>query len=277
LEDKKRINNKTIPLWAVPFRGLYRTSMKVIVRGNTLKEIGRGGIRYLVWTGEDVGKRLLILRSFERNETAFFKKHIKPGDVCLDVGGNIGYFSLNFAKSCLPEGSVYVFEPIERNVLVIKLAAIINGFENIEVIESAVSDTEGEVSLEVPEQDSAYAYLSAVGAKGGKTVSCITIDNFVREKELRKVSVLKVDVEGAEHMVLLGARGLLSDKKMRPRVVMAELVGDFLGRFSSSIDAVVKYMADFGYKAFHIAAGGSLMPFTYKEEDTIFNVFFICD
>lgn len=273
---KKTIKNKTIPLWVVPLRWLYRASKKIVARGNSLKEIERGGIRYLVWSGEDIGKKLLILRSFEANETAFFKKNIKPGDVCLDVGGNVGYFALNFAKSCLPEGSVYVFEPIERNVLVIKLAAITNGFENIEVIESAVSDCKGEVSLEVPEDDSAYAYLSTAGAKGEKKVSCVTIDDFVGERKLKKVSVLKVDVEGAEHLVMLGAKALLSNKKARPVVVMAELVGEFLERFGSSINAVVKYMDSVGYKPFYASAGGELVPFTKEHEDSIFNVFFVC-
>lgn len=276
MNKKKTIRNKTIPLWAVPLRTIYRASLKVMAKGSGLKEIERGGMKYLIWTKEDIGKKLLILRSFEANETEFFKRTIKSGDICLDVGGNIGYFSLNFAKSAGPDGRVYVFEPIERNVLTIRLAAIMNRLNNIEVLESAVADSSGEVSLEIPDDDSAYAHMSTGRADARTaTVKCITLDEFIKSKHVKKISVLKVDVEGAEHLVLKGASSLLTDKKIRPSVVMAELVNEFLGRFGSSIRDIIRYMEKFGYKPFYAGKGGKLIPFTEKEEDSIFNVFFI--
>lgn len=276
MDNKKTIKNKSIPLWAVPLRTIYRASMKVMSKGAGLKEIERGGMKYLIWTKEDIGKKLLILRSFEANETEFFKMTIKPGDICLDVGGNIGYFSLNFAKSSGPDGRVYVFEPIERNVLTIRLAAIMNGLNNIEVLESVVADSSGEVSLEIPDNDSAYAHMST-GRAGGRiaTVKCITLDEFTKSRQMKKISVLKIDVEGAEHLVLKGASSLLSEKKSRPSVVMAELVNEFLGRFGSSIRDIIRYMEKFGYRPFYAGKGGKLVPFTEKDEDSIFNVFFI--
>lgn len=186
---------------------------------------------------------------------------------------------MNLAACCYP-GKVHVFEPIERNVLVIRLASIINGFDNIDVVECAVSDRAGEVELTIPSEDSAYAFISTLKGKKGKatkTVRTETIDAFVKERSIKKVAFLKVDVEGAEHLVLDGARALLSDKKARPRAVMAELVNEFLARFDSSIDKIIAYMAGFGYKPFFASRNGTLLPYAKEHEDNVFNIFFVCE
>ena len=243
-----------------------------------LREIERNEVRYLVWSGEDIGKKLILLGRFEAGETAYFRKNIRPGDVCIDVGGNIGYYALNFSKACSGKGGkVFVFEPIERNALVIKLSAQRNGLENIEVIESAVSNSKRECSLETPDGDSGYAYISFSKDSERKSVSCTTIDDFVGSRDLKRIAVLKVDVEGAEHLVLLGAKNLLSDNRARPGIIMVELVDEFLSRYGSSIDEVMKYMVSFGYKPFFASDDGRLISCQDNDMDSIFNIFFIHD
>lgn len=273
--SNKAIIDKRIPLWAIPLRKIYRVLSSFLPRTNLLKQVERNGMKYLVWSGEDIGKKLLYLRKFEPDETSIFNLIIKPGDTCLDVGGNIGYYSLNFAKACEVDGKVYTFEPVERNILVIKLSILLNKFSNIEVVSAAVSDADGEVSLIVPEGDSAYAYIAQSMDANSSCVNSITLDNFVDIKNIKKVAVLKVDVEGAEMKVLTGASKLLSDQAKCPNVVMVELANYFLNRFQSSVGQVVDYMASFGYKPYYAYSNSKLRPYLTSDIDLIFNVFFI--
>ena len=277
--EEKVIINRQLPYWARPLRFIYSFVSRVFVPKEGLKCIKRGPLKYLVWLGEDVGRRLYLQHSYEKDETALFKKIIRPGDICIDVGGNIGYYSLNFAMNCGPTGHVYVFEPILKNVLVIKLAAILNELENIEVFDSVVSDVSGPVVLNIPENDSSYAYMSKDIKKenvGGINKST-TLDAFVKEKSIAAVSVLKVDVEGGELLVLKGAESLLSNIDTRPRVVMLELIDEFLARFDSSIDNVIDFMKKYDYKPYYPVSGGEVLAFEPKDKNRVFNVFFICD
>ena len=65
----------------------------------------------LVFANEDVGRQIWLFGNYEVDETRFFKEQIQPTDICLDVGGNVGYFSLLMSRLA-SDGSVHVFEPI---------------------------------------------------------------------------------------------------------------------------------------------------------------------
>jgi FkbM family methyltransferase len=274
------IYDKEIPFWARPLRRIYRVVKNFVFSPYPrLTQIRRGGIDYLVWTNEEIGQKLLLFRSHEKNELKVFAEYIKAGDICIDVGGNIGFYSLNFAKFCGPEGRVFVFEPVPRNVLVIKLAAIINGFKNIEVYEGVVSDSAGLQQLMLP-RDSSYAFIGR-DASSQKVdlinIESTTLDSFVSQAGIKKISVLKVDVEGAEYQVLLGANKLLGDAQLKPQLVMAELCSPYLNRFGSTIENVVLYMREFGYNPYVANSRGGMFEYSSDKADKIFNVFFILD
>lgn len=276
MEENKLIKNKRIAPWAIPFRMLFRFINEKLFREPTIRQVNIRGIKYLVWANEDIGKKLIVLRSFEKNETDAFKKLIHSGDVCVDVGGNVGYFSLNFAKLCGNDGLVHTFEPIKQNAILIELANILNKFRNISVYRAALSDSEGEITLTVPELDGAYAYIqNSENGKPGEKVQCLTLDSFADQNGINRIDIIKIDVEGAEEKVLRGAINVLSDKSRRPRVIMVELVNDFLNRFDSSIDNVLEYLNNFGYEPFYAGSGGKLITYTKADHDYIFNVFFI--
>jgi FkbM family methyltransferase len=264
-----------IPIWAVPLRVLYRVIRRAIPSRLHLKHFERKGIHYIAWINEDIGKKLLLLRSYERQETSVIKRLVHPGDTCIDVGGNIGYYSLNLAALSGPAGRVYVFEPIERNALVIKLASILNRFRNIEVLPYAVTDSEQEVSLGIPEDDTGYAYVVPSETCDSVKVKSLTLDSFVEQRNLDRVTFIKVDVEGAEALVLKGARRLLSDPIRGPRAVMVELIDEYLSRFNSTSHEVKEYMASLGFLPYYADQRGCLQSFEQWQGRRILNVFFL--
>lgn len=277
----KTIKNLRIPFWALPLRAMFRLFKRLLPDNSVLKQVTVDGIRYLVWANEDIGKKLILLRSFEKNETEAFRRMVKNGDICVDVGGNVGYYSLNLARFSGPTGKVYVFEPIRRNALVISLALELNDFENVEVLQSAVSNTAGTVSLSIPSVDGAYAYINNGSEKLNgdreQVARCVTLDDFLSDHGEGRVDVMKIDVEGAEGLVLAGGCKLLEDGSRKPRVIMIEMVSDFLGRFGSNIPDIVDYLQACGYQPFYAKNGRELTPYRREDYDQVFNVFFILD
>lgn len=276
----KSIISKKLPPYLIPIRYLYRKIAEYAFRSVRLAQVNKGGVRYLLWANEDIGKRMIFQRRYEDDERQAFKQLIRPGDICLDVGGNVGIFSLNFALKCGPTGHVHVIEPLRRNRLVIELAAEINGLKNISVHPYALSDREGQVTLEVPNIDGAYAFISQSAAPtdaGAVTVRCMTALKLIEELDLQRIDIWKIDVEGAENLVLDGAVELLRDRARRPRVVMIELVDEYLNRYESSTKTVLSVMNGHGYQAFYAASNGSLQPFTESDINNVFNVFFIAE
>ena len=91
--------------------------------------------------------RLSINRVYEPSETKTIKTHVKKGDVVLDIGANIGYYTLIFAELVGEKGKVYAFEPDPTNFDLLRKNVEINGYRNITLIQKAVSNKNGKISF----------------------------------------------------------------------------------------------------------------------------------
>ena len=279
---ERDIQNRKISIFKVPIRMIFRLLKRVIFpKKPKLKQLSIEDMEYIVWINEEVGKQLLLRREYERNNIKAFSRLIQEGDICFDIGGNIGYYALNFAKMCGPAGHVYAFEPVEKNALVIKLSSLLNGYENISVIEKIVSDKNVELGLILP-GDSAYAYLDQTGCMKGDNSEArlikkpsITIDRFVSDSDISKISLIKVDVEGAEGLVLKGAEKILSQKEIQPRVIMMELVDDYLSLYYSSVERIIEKMKLWGYAPYWADEKGYLNKYDLLKDQNRLEVFFV--
>lgn len=274
----KTIVSKRLPFYLVPVRFLYRNIASRIFKNVRLFQLEKDSIKYLLWANEDIGKRMILQGSYEQSELLAFNKLIRNGDICVDVGGNVGIFSLNFAKACGEQGHVYVIEPMRKNQLVIELATVINGLKNVTVFPYALSDRDGVVTLEVPSIDGAYAFIKSTEDNNGSvqfSVRCLPLGIFAHEQSIQKIDILKIDVEGAEKLVLDGSMEILLDKSRKPRVVMVELVDEFLGRYGATVADVLSVMARLDYEPYYAQGNGELRPFDTSDINRIFNVFFL--
>lgn len=159
------------------------------------------GTRWIVGAGEHG----YWLGSYEMNKRLAFEREIPAGAVLYDIGANVGYFSLLAAKLAGPEGQVYAFEPLPRNIEFLNKHIKINNIDNIEVIDAAVSDQSGEAHFDLG-ASSAMGHLSE---SGGIQVRMVVLDDILAAGELRPPDYMKVDVEGAEFEALKGAQNLL--------------------------------------------------------------------
>ncbi len=196
----------------------------------SVREVSRFGARLLVYIDQHTGRKI-ALRFFERDETNFLRRFVKSNYVCLDIGSNIGYFAVLFASK---GAKVYSFDPVLENFALQTLTCALNPKLSIELRNCAVSESCGMVGFSIPDQTS-LARIDANSTAAGedkRMVDMIAID----ELDLPRVDVIKIDVEGAEEMVIKGMQDTL--QRCKPKLIMVELVDEHLSAFGSSTAAV---------------------------------------
>jgi FkbM family methyltransferase len=140
---------------------------------------------------------------------------VRPGFVVWDVGAHVGFFALTCARIVGPTGCVVAFEADEDNVDALRAAVNRNAFQNVEVCPVAVWSAPGMVEFE-RRKDAEGAINGAVVASGrGVLVPATSLDSELERRPAP--DVVKIDVEGGEEQVLIGARRLLTEH--RPIVV----------------------------------------------------------
>jgi FkbM family methyltransferase len=155
----------------------------------------------------DVSRSKLIYLQGERfvEERHLVRSLVKPGGCIVDVGANIGYYLLMFQRALNGHGKVICFEPEPSNLRELRRNIIMNAFSNVELFESAAGEGNGTVGLSC-----GINGVVAGHEEGDTTVRLMSLDCAVREK----VDLIKIDVEGYEGQVLVGAEGLI--KEFRP-------------------------------------------------------------
>lgn len=230
-------------------------------KGLKIQSLDIEGFKLLARINEDVGRSMKVLGNYEVPESRFFRNTVKDGDICFDVGANVGFFAILMAQS-VQQGQVYCFEPIRLNAKLIEVSSELNSLENIIVENFAIGSKNCETQFVVSE-DSAYSSIVDTG-RSPRNETCRvplrTLDSYVQDRGIPRIDLLKIDVEGAEADVIRGAIKVLSEPTMRPRYIMIELANSNLVAFGEKVESVVAMLEELDYRANSIAANGSLVP-----------------
>jgi FkbM family methyltransferase len=167
---------------------------------------------------------------------------IEPGQTVYDVGANIGFFTIFCSRLVGPQGRVYAFEPIPENLVTLRRNIALNKLTNVVVVEQALSASTGTAQMFVSPW-SAFHSLNVDGASkrenhgpdGGEiTVETITLDEFVSQAGVSAPDLVKLDVEGAELLVLEGMRETL--RSTQPLLLVE--VHDTKDEYSEFVEAI---------------------------------------
>jgi FkbM family methyltransferase len=232
------------------------------------------GLDILVRADEDLGHDVYFFGEYEPGDSAFIHQQVREADVCVDIGANIGVYTLFLAKKA-SQGVVHAFEPVSLNYHVLTVNVLANKLPNVILNNCAIGDSNANIEFYVA-QDGGFSSAVDTGRKrivDKAQVNMMTLDSYCTRAGLPRVDVLKVDVEGGEPGVIRGAHDLLSDDKRRPRLIMLELYEPMLQRFGARINEVIGLMRGYRYTP-SIAVAGELVPFTEKHHNTFYNVFF---
>jgi FkbM family methyltransferase len=246
---------RKVPGAAAIYTAVYRK-----LKPHGIEELECLGLRMLVHThDEGVARQLMIKGIYEELETEFFLAWLKPGMGVLDLGANFGYFTLIASKVVGPTGRVFAFEPEPGNRALLEKNIAFNGFSQARALPFAVSDKAGSLRLFVDSANLGNPSIAQgnVPSKAGFVdVRTISVDEFFStEGDVPpRIDLVKMDVQGAEALVIRGATELLA--RDRP-LLLIELWPLGLRNVGTDPLAFLKELEALGYSARRITRDGT--------------------
>jgi len=280
-----------------PLRALFRTAMQFYPREygkysilmrlyfpylaptSPTKEVVtlHDGIRMELVLNEYVQSQLYLFGAFEPATVKVLKRLVKSGDTVLDIGANVGYMSLVLAKCVGKSGKVFSFEPDSKNFALLNRNIALNPDCYIKPIALAVSDSHQPIRLYHAKFDfnaGAHSMLpSEKHLSDFVEIEATTIDEFVTSHGLKKIDVIKIDIEGAKMKAFNGMTETL--RNSRPLIV-CELCEEHQARAGYTTQAVKKWMAEtFDMQAFKVMESGKLKETPIEETHLAENIVFV--
>jgi FkbM family methyltransferase len=181
---------------------------------------------------------------FEASDIHNLKQYVRPGTSVIDVGANIGFFSVHFANWVSGNGKVIAIEPEEQNFIRLR-ERLKNRVEAgvVHLVQGVAAELEGNLRLSLNPDHPADHRI----AEQGISVAAFTLDGLVAAHHGPEISLVKIDVQGAEMRVLQGANKLL--RECRP-ILYIEVDDKALLGAGTSAEMLVSHLAEMGYEMY---------------------------
>jgi FkbM family methyltransferase len=201
--------------------------------------------------------------SYERGTTGLVTEQVRRGDIVLDVGAHIGYFSLVFARLVGTDGKVFAFEPNPENYALLEKNIATNGYRNIVPVRRAVLDTTGKVKLHLnPANSGSHSVFASGENSAAIDVESVRLDDYFRDYQ-GHIDFVKIDVEGAESAVVKGM-ALLLDKNAKIRLLIEFLPRHM--RTDADAEHLLQLLSNHGFRFYRInERNKSVQPTTIAE------------
>jgi FkbM family methyltransferase len=211
---------------------------------------------------------------WEPNVTNYLVANIKPGEIIVEIGGNIGYYTTLMAKLVSPSGKVYSYEANDEVYNLANLSLKMNDLSDIATIKNvAISDKDGEVNFVIPLQKkySDFVNIGTAHIAAGEAEDSTSDIKIKKVKttfldadlpNLENVDWLRMDIEGSEIMALKGARRIIeSSPKLKIVMEWAPRMMKNYGNVSKLIDDMHSY----GFRFYNILEHNKLSDQLSKE------------
>ena len=237
-----------LSLWDM-IKNKRKTVNLCIIKDQKFKMIRDGDIAKILFSEQHL---IPFKKSFEYSSLDLFFNSIHPGDVVLDIGANVGVYSLLASKKIGAQGKIYAFEPTAATFELLTKNLTLNHCENVVPVKKALSDSKQRILMKVPEKwerkdtDAFNKMVFVSDQEGGEDVMMTeTLDDFFISENIQRVDFIKVDIEGAEYLFFKGAKNVLS--KHKPRILF-ESNEMHCKSFQNSVIDVLVYLNNLGYK-----------------------------
>ena len=185
----------------------------------------------------------------EKFELNLFKGSLKKGDIVLDIGANIGLYSLSAAKIVGDSGKIYSFEPDPITFKNLKKNIESNKFNNVELINKAVSNKTGTIGFTSSENISSrsknHIKLDNESDTNSIKIPTIKIDDFFENRNI-EINIIKMDIEGAEFEALKGMKKII-DKNKHLKIFL-EFSPFMLKRLNTDIVEMMNFFKYYNFK-----------------------------
>lgn len=236
----------------IDFFGIRKYILQILIGYGRMfpdKIISRGGVKYSIDFTEAIDFNI-FLGGWEPKTLKFLHNNLRSGDIVIEVGANVGAHTLVMSRIVGRTGRVYAFEPTDFAMLKLKRNVELNKefSENITLLQNIV--TNGELSLPRIGIRSSWklgSESSSVYAEECSFSEPVSIDYFIDEYGIDKLSLIKIDTDGYDLKVLQGAQSALS--VFRP-VVFIELCQYTLMEQGDSVQGIFNLLTNIGYTGY---------------------------
>lgn len=239
--------------WPLPRGGSLPQYFKPLVRPTAAAWVDvEPSVTMLLDPEDYISNEILRTGEWERESWDAIRRHLAPGAVFIDVGAHIGYYSLKAAAVVGSTGRIVSVEPNPPTVQRLRDNVAASGASVVHVQPVACSDHESTLDFfAAPRANTGQSSLSAANAaqEGGVAASyrvpARPLDAIVADERLTRLDVVKIDVEGAEMLVLKGATATID--RFHPALII-ELIESQLRQMGSSVEDVRAFMRAHGYE-----------------------------
>jgi FkbM family methyltransferase len=196
--------------------------------------------RMAVVPREMINQSLFLYGTFEISETRLIQSLLREGMTFLDIGANIGYYTVIGARLVGPTGKVHCFEPHSEIRTQLEENVARNGYQNVVVHAEAMAERTGTVSFFVSADEQNQGTSSIVrgsGEKVARQVPSVCLDEFVTRLNPPRLDLIKMDIEGAELQVIAGGRRTLAADDAPPIIFEA-----------ANLEPIARALSAFGYR-----------------------------
>lgn len=230
-----------------------------------------GNVRFIAKLNDHIESQIFWqgVQEGDRGKLALLLRELRPDSVLFDIGANVGVVTLA-AASRAPHGKIHSFEPWPLHLKRLSANILLNGFRNIHVNPFALGKQERTSVLHIIDSVNTGMATLYPGdcsvpdqPNAQSRVSCRVLDDYVREKGVTRVDMIKIDVEGAELEVLQGGTQTL--ERFRPKIFL-ELNPGHLARAGASPGAVFELLRSYSYSIARIGHDAELVPLKGPED-----------
>jgi FkbM family methyltransferase len=189
---------------------------------------------------KDIGFSTFLLTDgyWEMWTTEAMLLYLKPGMTAMDIGANLGYFTMLMADVAGATGKVLAFEPVPRTAMRLRHSVHVNGFAGYtQVHEMGLGEHEGEVTMFMPEGEPKNAHFSHQGGREGEIAVPVRRADTI--PGALDADFIKIDVEGAEEQVWKGMEGIL--RQSRPLTIFLEYTSARYENPARFLDEILSY------------------------------------
>lgn len=238
------------------------------------------GVRFECDFGLDSRVADMYFAAYEAEEVALLERFLRPGDVFIDVGANIGYLTANGASLVGPGGQVHSFEPVPEYF--VRLDSLRAGNPGYAITTNAVAlgDKDGTADIltaaagNIGWNTMVPGFLDGSAARARHTVPVLRLDRYLHDRDITRVGLIKIDTEGFELPVLKGASGFFAATATRPPI-LCEVAPDAYPLMGTRVADLFDYLARLGYGGREIGPRGRVVQ--ADEIKATVNLLFVAD
>jgi FkbM family methyltransferase len=226
---------------------------------------------------EWIQQQIYFLGYFDPTGIRFIRNQLYEGEIFIDIGANVGAYSLIASRLVGKSGKVIAFEPASKSFLRLLKNISLNGITNIITERLAVIDRSTQTDLYISgSQNLGMSSIYHHDCETGITekVEAISLDDYVEKKGISKISLIKIDIEGAEFLALKGMKKVLIN--MRPKVLV-EIKKETLANAGFSEKDVLELFEKAGYSRLIIDDRGNISGDLNRQAKDYYNYVFLPD